>query len=79
MLQTDRRQTDGFTTTHSEREHEFIIAKKVFEKTLIIFKWIQIIHYSNKILSAGLDSTDTFIIAYPLYYVNNLHIKQNDL
>jgi len=30
-------------------------------------------------LSAGLDSTDTFIIAYPLYYVNNLHIKQNDL
>ena len=27
MLQTDRRQTDGRTTTYSEREHEFTLAK----------------------------------------------------
>jgi len=29
--QTDRRQTDGRTTTYSEREHEFTFAKKLAE------------------------------------------------
>ena len=69
---TDRRQTDGRTTTYSEREREFTFAKNGINILIIVVITIFII-INHQSLSSLLQY-DQMITSATLMFTSNVHV-----